>query len=77
MSLWKLFSSGTRKKQLPLPASLRNDPTRQTRKDIAAPNFELMEATQTAQRPAPANGFDPYNTGAFDRRKTWESANRR
>lgn len=77
MSFWKLLGLSSRKKQPLLPLSLRTDPTRQARKDIAAPNFELMEVTQTAKRPAPADGFDPYNTGSFDRRKTWETANRR
>ena len=32
--------------------------------------------TKPAKR-SPKNGFDPYNSGAFERRNAWERINRR
>lgn len=45
---------------------------------VDAPDLELLDRPQAASAPASApNGFDPYNTGSFDKRQTWERLSRR
>jgi hypothetical protein len=44
----------------------------------AQPTAQPVHATAKANsRPAPKQGFDPYNSGSFERRNAWERINRR
>jgi hypothetical protein len=45
---------------------------------VEAPDLELLEGPQkTPAEPSAPGGFDPYNTGTFDKRKTWGRVTRR
>jgi hypothetical protein len=45
------------------PAAAQND---------AAPTLSLDDSSLKADAPPPDGGFDPYNTGAFNRSASWE-----
>lgn len=74
----KLFGLAPAKKRNPA-ALVGSGPIRRALPtDFAAPDLQLIEGNRPAKEPAAStNGFDPYNTGAFDRRGTWERTNRR
>jgi hypothetical protein len=47
---------------------------------IRAPQEDLTSSRGANSQPAklkPGNGFDPYNSGAFERRNAWERIHRR
>ena len=48
----------------PQPPAQANAPTR-------------ASGTTSAPRPKPKKGFDPYNSGAFERKNAWERTNLR
>lgn len=41
-------------------------------KKVVAPDFELVDKPGQPQSQAAEQGFDPYNTGSFDKRNTWK-----
>lgn len=43
----------------------------------AAPQVAKRSGAASAGRPASGTGFDPYNSGAFERRNAWERIKRR
>lgn len=72
MSLGKLFGRPTSKKHK-LPKAMQGSSlTPPNRKDIKAPDFELLDGVKKAENPVHDTGFDPYNSGAFDKRNTWK-----
>lgn len=43
----------------------------------SAATAERTPAIQNPVKPAAKKGFDPYNSGSFERRNAWERVNRR
>jgi hypothetical protein len=58
-----------------------DEPARFSAPQIVRPAEEDSTQTRGANpkpaKPKPANGFDPYNSGAFERRNAWERITRR
>jgi hypothetical protein len=58
-----------------------DEPARHVAPEVSKPVQELMRSkTRVAGKPdarANATGFDPYNSGAFERSNAWERIGRR
>lgn len=68
----KLFGKSTKRNSQAAPqrpAIRPFDP-----KKVVAPDFEIIDKPVQTASPAAvtAQGFDPYNTGSFDKRNTWK-----
>jgi hypothetical protein len=55
-----------------------DEPARFASPDLTKPAQPVAQSAARSQpRPAPKPGFDPYNSGSFERRNAWERVNRR
>lgn len=49
----------------------------EARKPVEPAARPTPAGVKAQSRPAPKQGFDPYNSGAFERRSAWERITRR
>lgn len=79
MKMWfaKWFGGRTREEDTDEPA--RFAPPNVSRPDQPATTTpsRASGAVRTPAKAAPAGGFDPYNSGSFERRSAWERVSRR
>lgn len=69
----KLFG---RHRKIEHPAKL-NKPARPTRRDPDRPHPAVGTPSEDVPRSHQGEGFDPYNSGAFQKRNAWERVARR
>lgn len=78
MFLGKLFGRSSSSQKHKLPKSMQGSSlTPPDRKDIKAPQFELVDGVEKTEAPTEDTGFDPYNSGVFDKSNTWKRIPRR
>lgn len=65
--------------QSPTDATPPNKPADAALKEGAkvSPNLQPADDQSLEQGSSRSKGFDPYNSGAFDRRQTWEKVTRK
>lgn len=72
MAFWKLFGKRTSR---PAATGVRVRKSETSPMSIEPPASEPVVAPDVAPAPkrsVPKGGFDPYNSGAFDRRDNWD-----
>lgn len=77
MSFWKLFGKRTAPTETavkePQPPARVGVATRKVKGEPPSATRELEVVEENPDRsPAARGGFDPYNSGAFDRRGNWD-----
>jgi len=79
MKMWfaKWFGGQTREEDTDEPARFAAPNVSRPDQPAATTPSRTSGPARTPANGAPAGGFDPYNSGSFERRSAWERVSRR